>query len=338
LRHREVWVAGFPGHCGGGETELDHLIDLWRARGVDVHLVPMFSADSTMVESAHLRGCHVHRYYPAIFADRIVVSFCNENFLAQLPKIMAAGRPEKVIWFNCMTWLFDGEKRAVAEGWIDLHGFVSAYQEQCLGPLLRLIGGYATFGYWPYFNTARVRWRYRDWNGSYCVGRISRDDPSKYATNTWDIFDQIRVPRHLIKRVFVLGLGPRTRKVLGPPPAHLRAETWPCNAIPSESLYRRLDTMVHKTGTSRESYCRVLIEAYAHGVVPIVEDDYAFPDLVLHGETGYRTSDSEEMSSLAGELAHDPDKHKVLAENGRRHLETVLIDADACWEPWESVL
>jgi hypothetical protein len=35
--------------------------------------------------------------------------------------------------------------------------------------------------------------------------------------------------------------------------------------------------MIHKTGGSRESCCRVLVEAYAHGVVPVVEDDYGSP-------------------------------------------------------------
>ena len=39
----------------------------------------------------------------------------------------------------------------------------------------------------------------------------------------------------------------------------------------------RIDTMIHKTGGSRESYCRVLIEAYAYGVVPIVERGLCLP-------------------------------------------------------------
>src|SRR5262249_41503049 len=98
-----------------------------------------------------------------------------------------------------------------------------------------------------------------------------------------------------------------------------------------------IDTMVHKTGGSRESYCRVLIEAYAHGVVPIVEKDYAFPELVIHGETGYMTSDSDEMSYYASYLAMHPDEHRRRAENGRRHLERAAGEREACGSGWQEI-
>jgi glycosyltransferase involved in cell wall biosynthesis len=332
---RNVWVAGFPGYWGGADTELDHLIDLWRAHGVAVHLVPMFGSDPAMVASVLARGCTVHEYRPEIFRDRVVVSFCNQNFLGRLPEIVAAGRPGRVIWFNCMTWLFDGDRRAHEEGWIDLFGFVSEYQERCLAPEL---GEYRTFGYRPYFDVARVPWAYREWDGSYHVGRVSRDNASKYAPDTWRIFNRVLVPPELRKRVLVLGFGPRARERTGLPPPGLEVETWPCNGIPAEHVYRRLDTMIHKTGSSRESYGRVLVEAHAYGVVPIVEDDYAFPELVIDGETGFRTSDSDEMSYLASVLAHDPARHRRMAENGRRHLEETLVDAEACWAAWATVL
>ena len=57
-----IWVAGFPSLYGGADTELDHLIDLLRARDVDVHLVPMFSADPAMRQSVVDRGCAVHQF------------------------------------------------------------------------------------------------------------------------------------------------------------------------------------------------------------------------------------------------------------------------------------
>jgi glycosyltransferase involved in cell wall biosynthesis len=96
--------------------------------------------------------------------------------------------------------------------------------------------------------------------------------------------------------------------------------------------------MIHKTGGSAESYCRVVVEAYAHGVVPIVEDAYALPELVVHGETGFRSSDSDEMSYFASMLAFDERRHRAIAEAGRRHLEEQLVDADAALRGWLEVL
>jgi glycosyltransferase involved in cell wall biosynthesis len=334
---RQIWVGGFPGFWGGADTELDHLIDLWRAHGVQVNLVPMYHADPAMVRSAVQRGCLVHEYAEGIFAGRIVASFCNQNFLAALPEIIRVGRPRAVLWFNCMTWLFDGDRQAHAQGWLDYFGFVSEYQERQLGPQLAAIGPYATFGYRPYFNVDRVRWQYREWDGSYRIGRISRDGPAKFAPDTWRIFDRVLVPRDLHKTVYVLGYGPRARTAIGFPPSGLDVRTWECDETPVENFYRNVDTMIHKTGGSRESYCRVVVEAYAHGVVPIVEDDYAFGELVVHGETGFRTCDSDEMSYLASMLAHRPRLHRDLAGNGRRHLETALVNADECWRTWETL-
>jgi glycosyltransferase involved in cell wall biosynthesis len=334
----EIWVAGFPSYYGGADTELDHLIDLLRANEVAVSLAPMFGVDERMKASVVARGCNVQPYHPGIFRDRVVVSFCNGHFLAQLPEIVKTGKPGKVIWFNCMTRLFDDEKKAHANGWIDYFGFTSDYQRRCLAPALEQIRPFRSFAYRPYFNTGRVLWRYREWDGGYRIGRISRDDGDKFAADTWRIFDRVLVPGGLKKKVYILGYGPNAARKIGPAPPGLDWRTWAGNEISSAEFFNTIDTMIHRTGGSRESYCRVLIEAYAHGVVPIVEHDFAFPELVVHGETGFMTSDSDEMSYYASMLAMNPRLHRSIARNGRDHLERVLMDRDACWRGWRAVL
>jgi hypothetical protein len=334
----EIWVAGFPSYYGGADTELDHLLDLLRANGVSVNFVPMFGADENMTRSVLERGCSIQAYHPEVFRERTVVSFCNGHFLARLPEIVAAGRPASVIWFNCMTHLFEDEKRAHAMGWIDYFGFGSNYQQLCLAPELEQIRPFRTFDYRPYFNVDRIVWKYREWDGTYRVGRISRDDGDKFAADTWRIFDRVLVPRQLKKKVYVLGYGPNAAQKIGAAPAGLDWRTWAGNEIPATEFYRTIDTMIHRTGGSRESYCRVLIEAYAHGVVPIVENDFAFPELLVQGETGFMTSDSDEMSYYASMLAMQPERHRRMAENGRSHLERRLTNPDICWNGWTSVL
>ena len=333
-----IWVAGFPSLYGGADTELDHLIDLLRARDVEVHLVPMFAADPAMRQSVVERGCRVHDYSDGVFAGATVVSFCNGEFLTKLPAIAAAGAPREVIWFNCMTWTFAAERRVHAQGLIDRFGFQSQYQRVMLMPLLERHGPVRSFAYRPYFNPRRIEWRYREWDGAYRVGRISRDDQDKFAADTWEIFDRVEVPAPLQKEIYVLGYGPNAERKIGPAPRGMPCQLWPPNSVPATTFYRTIDTMIHKTGGSRESSSRVLLEAYAHGVVPIVERDFAFPELVVHGETGFMASTSDEMSAYASELASDPKRHRRLAENGRRYLEQTLGDSDTCWEGWAQIL
>ncbi len=335
---QDVWVAGFPSFYGGADTELDHLIDLFRRRDVAVNLVPMFGAEERMKESVSARGCRIHEYREDVFRDRAVVSFCNGEFLKRLPEIMSSGPPATVVWFNCMTWLFDAERDAHRNGWIGCFGFQSKYQRGVLEPQLAEIGPVRSFDYRPFFNVGRVQSHYREWDGCYRIGRISRDDPAKFAHDTWRIFDRVLVPSHLSKKVYVLGYGENAAERCGPPPPELDWLTWSPNAVQSEKFYRTISTMIYKTGGSRESYCRAVIEAYAHHVVPIVERDYAFPELIIDGETGFMTSDSDEMSYYASLLAHNPARHRRMAEAGRRYLEEVLMIEDACWRPWPEVL
>ncbi|MFN0248641.1 MAG: hypothetical protein ACKV2T_17255 [Kofleriaceae bacterium] len=333
----EVWIAGFPSRYGGADTELDHQIDLLRRFDVDVHLVPMTSTDDAMMESVVARGCHVHPYRNDVFAGRTVLSWCNGTFLDRLPRIMHAGRPARVVWFNCMTWLFDRERDAHARGWIDVFGFVSRYQRDLLMPELTRIGPVRTFDYRPFFNLDRVESEYRPWGGSYQVGRISRDDPAKFAPDTWHIFDAIRVPRELAKRVVVVGLGADATTRIGPPPPALDVEIWPPDTLPADCFFAEVDTLVHKTGGSRESYCRAVIEAYAHAVVPVVEADYAFPELIMHGETGFMARTSGEMIDYASMLAHEPALHRRIARQGREHLAN-LSRPERCWAGWNQIL
>ncbi len=334
----QIWVAGFPSTYGGADTELDHLIDLFRAYDLDVHLVPMFGAEPAMIRSVLDRGCAVHDYRDDLFHGKVVVSFCNGEFLKLLPRIVAAGRPALTIWFNCMTWLFDREREAHKNGWLDVFGFQSNYQKGYLLPQLETIRTVQSFDYRPFFNVERVQWRYRQWSGTYNLGRISRDDGAKFAPDTWRIFDRVLVPATLKKKVFILGYGPNAEAKIGPAPPGLDWRTWAPNEIPAEQFYRSIDTLVHKTGGSRESYCRVLVEAYAHGVVPIVEHEYAFPELVEHGVTGFLSSDSDEMSYFASFLAMDPKLHRRMAENGRRFLEKEVASLPHCWKGWRKLL
>lgn len=343
----DIWVAGMPSRGGGADTELDHQIDLWRMHGVDVHIVPINegggyipSPNSEAMRSCLARGCRVHRYTPGIFAGKIVVSFCSGPFLKALPEIVAAGRPDAVVWFNCMTWVFDNERRAHEQGWIDLHGYQSQYQRNMIVPQLEKLAPVHALPYRAFYNVNNaqqaVRFNDRPPTGYFGIGRISRNDPAKFAEDTWRIYADVVSP--VPKKAFILGYDSRIAERLGQPPAGLECVTYPAGGYPVEQLLSEIHVMIHKTGGSRENWPRTLLEAYNAGVVPIFENDFGCREMIIDGVTGFLCNSSQEMSERASLLAHDEPLRRRMADAGYRHLTEALAAPDACWEGWRTLL
>ena len=337
----EIWIGGFPSFFGGADTELDHNIDLWCSKGVEVHLVPLPSYDPLMLEHCEARGCIAHQYEPGIFRSKIVASFCNGEFLRMLPEIMNTGRPRAIAWFNCMTWTFQDEITAHQNGWIDYFGFVSDYQQKMLQPQLEIHRPIKVLaGYRPYYSltnpSQKLIFNYRVPKEHFAVGRISRDDAGKFSDDMWDIFHKVTAP--IPKKVMILGFGSNAKSRCGVPPSKLDWQTWEPNAVPVGKLYNKLHAIIHKTGGSRESYCRIVPEAYASGVPLIVEKDFAFPELIDDGVTGYLCQSSDEMSFRASELAFDETKRKNVIDAGYDYLRSKIASADLCWKAWQDIL
>jgi glycosyltransferase involved in cell wall biosynthesis len=338
----ELWIAGYPSFLGGADVELDHNIDLWRSFNVEVNLVPMFGKDAAMESLCRERGCHTHEYQPHIFQNKVVLSYCNGSFLERLPEIYAAGPPAAVIWFNCMTWAFDAELEAQRHGWLTYHGFISDYQRRHLLPKLKECGRpVRTFdGYLPHFNlenhSQKIEFQYRPPSKWYGVGRVSRDDAGKYSADMWSIFNKVCAP--IPTKAFVLGYGPHADGKCGPAPPGLDWQTWSPHEIPVRTLFENLHCMIHKTGGSRESFCRVILEAAAFGVPVVVENDYAFPELIVNGETGFLCDSSAEMSFRASQLAFDEELRSRIINQAREQLFKRFANRDECWAPWLRLL
>lgn len=334
---KEIWVAGYPGFLGGSETELYNNIILWRKNDIKVHLVPMFPPDPAMISKCDQLGCTTHIYHPAIFKNRIVTSFCCKEFLDILPVIMERGKPACVVWFNCMTWLFSGEIVAHQNKWIDLFGFVSAYQERMIKPALEKFNPVNKLeGYSPYFDLKEDMFSYSPYRDHFVAGRCSRDDGSKYPPDLWRTFFKISAP--LPVKTVIMGWGRNAEQKCGFPPLGTQWEAIAPNKIPVSEFYRKIHCLLHKTGGSRESYCRVVPEAYAHGVAVITENNFAFPELVQNGVTGFLCNSSDEMSFRASQLAFDEALRRKLVYNGLEFLKTHIADADKCMHSWQTIL
>lgn len=550
---QEIYVAGFPSAYGGADTELDHMIDLWRSYDIDVHLVPNWPPDPAIAEYCRLRGCFIHEYQPRVFAGKIVVSYCNGEFLERLPEIAAAGRPACVMWVNCMTWNFRAEIAAHAAGLIDVHVFHSDYQRSMVEPKLEATGVSVRDlpGYRPYFNLANglqqqmpgsrelaaaainagkpainphfsdvsmqdgsdgrsdsqgywqilfgklfsarsildvgaglghsrerlagprhtntvtlqdiapgmpvdlncpldeipdrsydvvtafdviehvpddagflahlcriarervvittpnwhvskcgnwfhvreytpaqlvdlaspfgIRGLYTDPGGSGCgakkcsaieflatsdaalgmvlghaaeglahsdpatlgyfgMGRVSRDDATKYPEDFWRIFAKVNSP--LPTKTFVLGFGENAKRKCGdePPCDWLDWLYWEPGATTPNDVYRRIHVLIHKTGGSRENWPRTILEAMAAGVAVIAEDDYALPQLIENGVTGFLCKSSDEMSYRASQLAFDEPLRKKIVRAAYERFLMEHANRDLSFKPWRTLL
>lgn len=340
-----------------------HLIDLWRGYGVGVHLVPMperwpeerwCDPDPEMRAAMDALGCVTHRFDPGMFAGKIVVSFCCGPFLAALPDVHAAGRPEVVTWANCMTACTAGELAAHKAGLIDLHIFQSAYQRARLVPELkktRLRVG-EMVGYRAYFNRENVVQgiefspRVRKLGAPFVVGRLSRDDPSKYPADLWATFGAVvgdggRTASEGGVRAVLLGWSEAVAHKCGAPPPW--AQTHGPGEIPVGGEGGMLDKLrdgclIHATGGSRENWPRVVLEAYAAGVPVIAERDYGVREMVVDGVTGFLCRPGPgcgaDMAERASELAADEPKRQAMIAAGRKHM-VALAGPEACWPAWE---
>jgi glycosyltransferase involved in cell wall biosynthesis len=335
---RELWVAGYPSFYGGADTELDHNIDLWRQFDFSVHLVPMYNADPTMRSFCDARGCRTHKYAPGIFANKVVISFCNGEFLRQLPAIVAEGRPRCVLWANCMTWHFDLELEAHRRGFVDRFLFQSRYQRNSLAPAQEAIRAFRTLeGYRPFFSLH---------NGSssfskapkpfeyFGVGRISRDDPQKFHEETWRMFAKVCAP--IPVKAFMLGFGEKAKTKCGATPGcdWLDWMYWSPQAIQASEFYGRIHVLLHLTGGSRENWPRAVLEAWASDVVPIVDADYGVREMVTDGVDGFHARSSDQAAHLASRLAFDAELREAMINAGRQTLMREHCNPERCIEPF----
>lgn len=335
--HKEIYVAGYPSFHGGADTELAHQIKLWRMNGVSVVLVPLYDANPAMKAVCDQWGCKTRAYKPGIFKDRIVVSFCNGEFLKLLPEIRKDGRPRATIWANCMTWTFPNEEEAHARGWIDYHLFQSDYQESYLMPKLQAFRPVRKMPYLPFYdletNPQRITFLEKSCEEYFGLGRISRDDQAKYPVNMWNTFRRVRTPGQ--KKIFILGFGQQAYKKCGPPPPDLDWAYWGPGGIPARELYEKIHVMLHATGGSRENLPRVMMEAWHSGTILVCENDYGFREYVQDGVTGFLCNSADEMAMRASQLAFDPDLRKRMAKAAHQELKETFGNSGLCWKGWE---
>jgi hypothetical protein len=188
-----VFLAGYPGEMGGANTEAWHTVKLWRRAGLDVHLIPTWGFDDRWRARLDALGCVTHPTRPDDLervpglAGSPVVAFCNGEFLTHAHRFRALGCP--LVWANCMTFLFDHEKKAFADhGPADAFVFQSEFQRKQLEPQLAPLGYDRTTGHLIRGAFDLDEWEFRPRphgkHEPFVVGRVARPDADKWSSNT----------------------------------------------------------------------------------------------------------------------------------------------------------
>lgn len=331
-----LFVFGFPSLYGGAGTELHHQIIAWRSMGMEVHLIPTYEVThEALLPVMTELGVHIHRPFDfdCLQPGDPILGFCNSEFLESLPEIRK--RTKRTVFVNCMTWLFDKEKEAMAKG--DIAMFLYQNEEVRLKnmPILRTFNddpkiSFNTFK--PYFYHADfpfIRERSQEHFG---CGRISRQDADKFARNTLCIYEYFvsRKP----KEALFLGFDERSAKKIGSPFPWIRTAS-DQTVVSQQEFYRHCEIVLQPTDTT-ENWPRIGLESMSSGSVLIVDNRGGWRQMVEHGKTGWLCDHERDFIYYASKMAYEPNLREDMAEAARLHgLE--LGGLSASMESWEEV-
>lgn len=322
-----IYVIGYPGECGGANTECWHTVKVWRRHGIPVKLIPTWDVDPIYKEKLDALGCETIEADVNDLPDvpglrgAVCVSFCNENFLKTVNRWRELDC--RVVWVNCMTVVRNWERVVcTGVGPFSAYVFQSNYQRREIEPTLaewgyapamgHLIRGAFDVDDFPY------RPRLHAPGEPFFVGRVSRAAPDKFNRDTWSIARQINY-RPL--RARVMGWNREVEAKVGVPPSF--AQTLPERAETTQEFLSSLHCLLHVTGGSRENWPRIGLEAMAAGVPIVAERNYGWPEMVVDGKTGHLGEGFHEWAHWPARMAWDEEYRLRLAGNARARVEAL---------------
>jgi hypothetical protein len=334
-----IFLIGYPGEMGGANTEAWHTIKLWRRFGVDVHLIPTWAADERWRSRLDALGCITHRVRPDDLehvpglAGTPVVGMCNSVFLEVAHRLRAIGCP--IIWVNCMTFMFEHEKRFFAQhGPVDAMVYQSEFQRSQIEPHLAQYGYNPATGHLIRGAFDLDEWQFRPRphanDETFVVGRVARPDQDKWSSNTWPIYERIQY-RH--KRALMLGMNDRTHAKLGKPPAW--ADCLKPMAISVQQFFATLHCLLPVNGGARENWPRAGLEAMAAGVPIVAQNEWGWREMIEHGVTGFLGSCDEELAHYTAMLAYDEDLRMRVLRAAHHRLVNEFAKPEVIWAGWQ---
>ncbi len=301
----DICVVGYPSKLGGADTELDHQIRAWQALGLRVHLIPTGPLDDNLrAMRMDERECVIH--HPRDWGacrDMHVISYCNGEFLKNLPTIKQFARTTTFV--NCMCWLFDDEKEMHRRGLIDCFLYQTDHaREKVQADLLAINSNFRWFKVRPYFHLAEFPFTSNRSEDMFRFARISREDLGKYHPAQLWVYETMVAP--VLKEGVMLGVNDQIRAKIGKEPNWISGLA--AGALPVHDVYRN-------------AHC-IGFEAMASGCLLIVDDRGGWRELVLHGQTGFLCKDQREFVYYSSRAAFEQVERRQMAADARQWVET----------------
>ncbi|MBX6392149.1 MAG: glycosyltransferase [Burkholderiales bacterium] len=150
----------------------------------------------------------------------------------------------------------------------------------------------------------------------FVVGRASRDDPLKFSDDDPALFERLAAAGFHVR----IAGGTCLRARIAP---HPRIELLPVlSPLAMPHFMQGLDCFVYRTSPEwPESYGRVIAEAMACGVPPVVASNAGIAQHIRHGENGFIADTNEEVMDILLTLREDRELRARVGVAARRTME-----------------
>ena len=336
---KKVFVYGFPSKYGGAGTELHHQIIVWLKLNLHVNIIPTHSGyknEELYGEMINI-GVTVHKEhdFSVLKEGDPILGFCNSEFLDNLPEI--AKHTTNTIFVNCMTWLFDMEKKRMKEGLIRC--FLYQNEEVRLNnmPILRKINDdsqikFITFK--AYFDNQKFPFISERSSDFFGCGRISRQDLDKFASNTLHIYEYFVSPK--FKKAKFLGFNSKCIEKIGKPYDWIETYVDQRHGCTQNQFYQHCEIVLQPTDTT-ENWPRIGFEAMSSGSVLIVDNRGGWRQMVEHGKTGWLCNHERDFIYYASKMAYEPNLRNEMALAARER-SLILGGLEESKQSWKEIL
>ena len=337
-----IHVFGYPSDVGGAATELWHLVRLWRRRGVEITLVPTWSAPVEWRRKTAEIGCNTllaGGHDPKLPDGSLVVALSNAPFLELSSRL----RNCRIVYLPCMNYLGDPleTQTYLRDGPFAAYVFQSRFQRERLLPGLTAAGvpeerchvirGAFLPEDFPFVP------RHRD-GGSFVFGRVSRPDPRKFRRDWWQVCETARVAVEatgLAVACRTLGWHPLVARKCGAPPAW--CEVLPKCAERVSEFLGSLDALI-QLGEVEENWPRVGLEAMSAGVPVLADRRGGWLEMLEDRASGFLVGGPEELTELLQYLARHEDLRLEVDTRARQRVLEEFADEETLWEQWRDLL
>jgi hypothetical protein len=338
-----IFLLGYPGNCGGANTEAWYTIKLWLGMGLNVTLIPTWGNDSVWEKKLDAVGAKTIHVRPDQLstvpglAGNVVVGMCNPHFMKSLGVLKGMGC--KTIWLNCMTTvIFDEERQAARNhGLCDAYLFQSQFQRQEIESRLIPVGytperGFLIRGAFDPGEFSSLQPRGHVAGEDFIIGRIARPDLDKLSPRLWPILAAVPYPR---RKFIIMGWTDHSRVKCGQTPEW--AECLLPQQIPVADFLPRCHAMLGLNGGARENWPRIGLEAMAAGVPVVAEGKWGWCEMIEHGRTGIRSDGEEEFAYYLAKLAYEEEWRQGIIVNAREAVKR-LCDPEVLGRQWQEMI